>query len=134
MALRFRRARRGDGYVAEPDLALARYSLTDLLDDLAGGALGGLLDAVAVEVWRGTAELLLAGAEWWSGTGKWLIREVEALDAANGTGFAPRLHEGLHAALAGDPAVLVGVADEALDRVGGRVWSGFRLAASLPTS
>lgn len=121
----------GPGPLSEPEVALARYFLTDQLDDLAGGATAGVLDAVAIEVWRGTAELLLAAAEWWNGSGKWLIREVEALDEAKGTAFAFRLHEGLHEALAGDPAVLVKAADEVLDQVGGRLWSGFRLGASI---
>ncbi len=88
--------------------------------------------AVAVEVWRGTAELLLASAEWWSGTGKWLVREVEAYDDAQGTTYAPRLHEGLRAALAGDPAPLTTAADEVLARVGGRLWAGYSVTASLP--
>jgi predicted nucleotidyltransferase len=114
------------------ELALARYCLTDQLDDLVGGGSAGVLDAAAFEVWRGTAELLLAAAEWWSGTGKWLIREVEALDAARGTAFAVRLHEGLHEALRGEPAVLVETAHEVLDQVGGRIWAGFRQSASMP--
>jgi hypothetical protein len=121
----------GPGPLSESALALARYSLTDLLDDLEGGGPSGLLDAVAIEVWRATAELHLATAERWSGTGKWLIREVEALDAVSGSAFAERLHEGLQAAFAGSPAKLVTAADDVLDRVGGRLWSGFRLNASI---
>ncbi len=110
---------------------MARYSLTDQIDDLVGGGPPGLLDAAAIEVWRGTAELHLATAQSWSGTGKWLIREVEALDAVKGTTFARLLHESLHAAFAGDPMGLVAVADDVLDQVGGRLWSGFRLAATI---
>ena len=121
----------GPGPLGEPERALARYFLTDQLDDLAGGATAGVLDAAVIEVWRSTAELLLAAAGWWSGGGKWLIREVEALDEARGTAFAARLHQGLHEALTGDPALLVRTADEVLDQVGGRLWSGFRLAAPL---
>ena len=111
----------------------ARYSLTDQLDDLAGGGSPAVVDAVAVDVWRGTAELLLAAAGWWSGTGKWLVREVEAMDAARGTTYAQRLHDGLHRALVGDPDALDRLADEVLDQVGGRLWSGFRQVAVIPT-
>ena len=121
----------GPGPLDEPELALARYLLTDQLDDLAGGGTAGALDVAVIDVWRGTAELLLAAAERWSGAGKWLIREVEALDEARGTAFSARLHEGLHEALAGDPALLVKAAEEVLDQVGGRLWSGFRLGASF---
>ena len=114
------------------ELTFARYSLTDQLDDLVGGGSPGIVDAVAVDVWRGTAELLLASAGWWSGTGKWLVREVEAMDAARGTTYAARLRDGLHGAMSGEADVLVALADEVLNRVGGRLWAGFRQAASLP--
>jgi hypothetical protein len=124
----------GPGALAAADLDLARYVLTDQLDDLAGGASRGVLDAIAIDVWRSTAELLLASSERWSGSGKWLIREVEALDDANGTGFARQLHAGLHAAMTGSPTLLVDVADEVLDLVGGRLWDGFQRGAELSPS
>ncbi len=122
----------GPGSLSGTELDLARYTLTDLLDDLAGGGPPGIVDAVAVEVWRATAELLLASAGRWSGTGKWLVREVEAYDADSGTSWAPRLHEGLHGALFGPPGPLTALADEVLDRVGGRLWSGYAAPAHLP--
>ena len=122
----------GPGVLPEAELALARYGLTDLLDDLAGGGSPGIVDAVVVEVWRSTAELLLASGARWSGTGKWLVREVEAYDDAEGTAYSSRLHDGLHAALTGDPGPLTAVADDVLDRVGGRLWSGYTATASLP--
>lgn len=122
----------GPGPLPAAELDLARYSLTDQLDDLSGGAPSGVYDAVVIEVWRSTAALLLATAEWWSGTGKWLVRELEASDEANGTSFATQLHAALHAALAGDPSSLAKTADEALDRAGGRLWAGFYRGAPLP--
>jgi hypothetical protein len=122
----------GPDPLSPDELTFQRYSLTDQLDDLVGGGSAGVVDAVAIDVWRGTAELLLASGGWWSGTGKWLIREVEAFDDARGTTYATRLHDGLHAALAGDPGALVELADEVLEQVGGRLWSGFRLAATIP--
>ncbi|WP_374457118.1 nucleotidyltransferase domain-containing protein [Nocardioides sp.] len=122
----------GPDPLSAEELTFQRYSLTDQLDDLVGGGSPGVVDAVAIDVWRGTAELLLASGGWWSGTGKWLVREVEAFDAARGTTYATHLHDGLHAALAGDPGALVELADEVLEQVGGRLWSGFRLAATIP--
>ncbi|WP_309650550.1 nucleotidyltransferase domain-containing protein [Nocardioides sp.] len=110
-------------------LALARYALTDLLDDLAGGGQPFEVSAVAAEAWRSTAELLLASQGRWGGTGTWLAREVSSYDESCGTSFGPRLHDSLGAALAGDPAPLVSVADDVLALVGGRLWSGFRLDA-----
>jgi len=125
----------GPGPLPPADLDLARYALTDLLDDLAGtrsAEAGRVVTAVAVEVWRSTAELLLASYARWSGTGKWLAREVEALDADLGTSYAPRLDTGLRATLAGDPSSLTSVADDVLDRVGGRLWAGYAASAELP--
>jgi len=121
----------GPGVPSDEDLALARYVLTDQLDDLVT-ATGTSLDAVAVDAWRGTAELLLAAAGRWSGTGKWLVRELEALDADQGSSYAARLGDGLRAALTGDPIVLTEIADEALGPVGGRLRDGYRAAAALP--
>jgi predicted nucleotidyltransferase len=119
----------GPTRLSDTEIALARYALTDQLDDLAGGATPPVRDAIAVDVWRGCAELLLACSGRWEGTGKWLIREVLALDEAQGSDHATRLHEGLHAALAGRPETLTQVAEEILDQVGGRISAGFYLAA-----
>ena len=119
--------------LSQDELDLARYLLTDQLDDLAGGAAAGIWDAVVVEVWRRTAELYLDASGWWQGNGKWLVREVEACDRSRGTRVAEQLHAGLPAALDGDPSALVAAADEVLDLVGGRLWGGFRLDAPATT-
>jgi hypothetical protein len=122
----------GPGPLTAVELDHDRYLLTDLLDDLAGGGSPGVVDAVAIAVWRATAELLLDSTGRWRGTSKWLVREVEAYDAAAGTSYAARLHDGLHAALAGSPELLTALADEVLDRAGGRLWAGYAARAELP--
>lgn len=123
-----------DGPSARTDeeLQLARYFLTDLIDDLDGGATLPVMDAIAVELWRRSAELLLSSAGRWIGGGKALIREVEAFDAAGGTAYAERLHVALHDAVVDSPRTLVALVDEVLDRVGGRLREGLNLAAALP--
>ena len=114
------------------DLDLRRYMLTDLLDDLLGlDETGPVADAVVVEVWRSTAELVLASHRWWSGTGKWLVRELSALDRHHGTTYAHRLHTALRRAVEGDTRSLARVADDALTAHGGRLWSGYRQPARL---
>jgi hypothetical protein len=115
--------------VSADDLEARRYALTDLLDDLAGAGHDEEATAIAVEVWRETAELALAGAGGWSGTGKWLVREVQALDHRQGTHLATALDLGLGRALAGERASLTAVADEVLAGLGGRCWAGFRRTA-----
>ncbi len=116
----------GPGPLPAAERDALRYGLTDLLDDLAGGGRAEVRTAVAVLTWQAAAELRLAAAQRWSGTGKWLVRELAALDADAGTAYAPRLDAGLRAALDGDPGRLVEVADEVLDRCGGRLWAGYR--------
>ncbi|GAA3130326.1 hypothetical protein JOF29_007173 [Kribbella aluminosa] len=120
----------GPAPLSEDEMQLARYILTDLLDDLDGGASRPAMDAVVVEVWRRAAELLLASERRWSGSGKWLVREIEALDAAAGSRFATRFHGSLEAAVNGRPDNLVRLVDEILGRVGGRLRDGFRLVAA----
>jgi hypothetical protein len=123
---------RGPGAVSEAELELVRYALTDLLDDLAGAEPGPERTAVAVSVWRSTAELALAAAGSWTGTGKWLIRELEVLDEREGSRLTAELDDALRRALAGDTEPLVRTADVVLDRCGGRYWSGLYRAAELP--
>lgn len=120
----------GPGPVPDAEMDVMRYHLTDQVDDLATIDSGPVGDAIAVEVWRLTAELLLASRAAWTGGAKWLIREIETLDTQLGTDFATRLHAGLGAALRGDPAPLSSLAEEALAHVGGPLWSGFSLVAS----
>ncbi len=119
----------GPGPVPDAEMDLMRYHLTDQVDDLATIDPGPVGDAIAVEVWRLTAELLLASNAAWTGDAKWLIREIETLDTQLGSDFATRLHAGLSAALGGDPVPLSSVAKEALVHVGGPLWSGFSLDA-----
>ena len=123
---------RGPGPVAPEDLELMRYGLTDLLDDLAGATPGPEATAVALGVWRETAELALACAETWHGTGRWLVRELSRLDGQQGTDLTADLDDALRRALAGDPGPLTAVADRVLDGCGGRFWAGLHRAANLP--
>lgn len=120
---------RGPQPLTDLDLAHMRYALTDQLDDLAGGALPPILDAIIIDIWRGCLELVLARAGRWSGSGKWLVREVQALDLDEGSDYARGLHSALHEALSGDHRALTRMADEILLGAGGRLADGFELAA-----
>lgn len=115
-------------------LASARYALSDLVDDLRGAAPGPEGTAIAVETWRRTAELVLDVNGCWRGGGKWLMRELIALDGLTGTSWALRLDAGLAAALAGDFVALRQAAEECLALAGGRLWEGFHQAASIDES
>jgi predicted nucleotidyltransferase len=121
----------GAGPLAPEAMEYARYALTDLLDDLRGGGPAEVVGAVAVEVWRETADLLLAAHHRWSGSGKWLVRELAALDLAEHTAYAAVLHDALRSALSGDHAPLQDQADAVLGLVGGPLWAGYRAEARL---
>lgn len=124
----------GPPALTDDELALERYGLTDLLDDLADAEPGPILTATAVATWRVTAELALALAGAWRGSGKWLARELVALDVRTGGDLAPTLDDALKAAVAGDVAPLTRLADAVLDRVGGRLWDGYRAEAPPTTA
>ena len=113
--------------VGPQELMLLRYGLTDLLDDLTGRA-GPELTATAVGIWRSTAELALAVAGAWTGTGKWLVRELRSLDGRLGSTLTDDLDGALSRALAGDTGALVAAADGVLDRCGGRYRAGLHVA------
>ncbi len=121
----------GPGPLEPEALAFARYALTDLRDDLRGGGPAEVVGAVAVEVWRETAALLLAVHERWTGTGKWLVRELAALDLAEHTSYAADLHDALRRALDGNSEPLADLADVVLDLAGGPLWAGYRADARL---
>jgi hypothetical protein len=106
--------------------------LSDLVDDLRGAVPGPIGAAIAVETWRRTADLVLAVNGRWTGSGKWLVREILALDGAVGTNWAMTLHEALQLAVAGDSSSLGQAANEALDEVGGRLWDGLHQVATVP--
>lgn len=121
----------GPDPATKEELQAARYGLTDLLDDLADARDPLLRAAIAHAVWQGAAELWLMGQGHWSGTAKWLVRELRALDADLGSAYAEELHAGLLAATAGDPGPLTTSAERALDAVGGRLWAGYRAAGAI---
>jgi hypothetical protein len=102
----------GPGPLSNDALDGARYALSDLVDDLRGAAPGPIGAAIAVEAWRRTADLVLAVNGHWTGGGKWLARELLALDEVAGTSWATTLH------------------DAALAEAGGRLWDGHHQIAA----
>jgi hypothetical protein len=87
--------------------------------------------AIATALWDAALRLLLAGSGQWLGTGKGLVREVVALDAAAGSQEAEWFDHALRAALAGEVAPLMQAADRVLDRHGGRLFEGYRVGGEM---
>jgi hypothetical protein len=107
--------------LSSAELDLARYALTDLLDDLAGSNDPDETAVICWNVWTATAELALVLAGHWLGTGKWLLRELREAD--------PVLADRMVAAI-GSPARLTQLADDVLGRAGGQFWAGLRVTGS----
>lgn len=123
-----REAREADQAGPEPatpeELALARYALTDALDDLVGAEDPGERSVIAAQVLVEAAELALLSQRRWSGSGKWLLRRLREMDSS----LAERLVEAHRRAVAeGEPDDLVAASEAVLDAVGGRLTEGFRL-------
>jgi hypothetical protein len=104
------------------ELDLLRYTITNLLDDLADAS-GDEHTAIASVLWQDAARLLLTGAGRWSGTGKGLLRELAAYDEAR----ARALMDGVRA----EDDSLVEEVDRILDAHGGRLFAGFELSADV---
>ena len=106
------------------ELDLLRYTITNLLDDLADAS-GDERMAIASLLWQDAARLLLTADGHWSGTGKGLLREATAYDSAHGTHHAKALMAGVRA----EGNSLAEAVDEILAVYGGRLFDGFELAA-----
>jgi hypothetical protein len=119
----------GPASAAPEDLETARYGVTELLDDLSGTATPTESITVAATLWREAGDLLLLGHRKWSGSSKWLVREIAALDAELGTRYADQLVEGLRTAATGHPEDLLVVVTTVLDLFGGRVFDGYQRRA-----
>lgn len=111
----------GPAPYTEAELLRLRYGATDVLLDLetAHDRTESLL--LASTLVTDLVNLLFGTLGRWSGNGKWLVRELRAYEPE----LAARL-EGAFDMLArtADPAPLVAVADQILDRCGGRFLVG----------
>jgi hypothetical protein len=95
-----------------------RYMLTDLLDDYVHAT--GERAVLAATLWLQAGTAALSLADHWVGTGKWLQRELEDLDA----GLAQQW-----LAARDDPADF---ARGVLERAGGPLFEGHKLAGDRP--
>ena len=102
------------------EVRLARRLLTDLVDDLRGG-LTGLEHVLVVDaITRQTAELALLVEHAWLGSGKWLARQLAAVDSS----LAEDLAAAAEAVQRKAPA-LISVAEQVLERAGGPLRAGW---------
>ncbi len=98
-----------------------RYALTDVLDDLVHATDPGELTVIAECAWRTAGEHTLSLAGRWTGSGKWLLRELRLWDPAVA---------GQWLAAHNDPAAIAAYARQLLDAHGGLLFEGYQAAGS----
>jgi GNAT superfamily N-acetyltransferase len=122
----------GPGSTDLAELEYMRYGITELLSDLDSARNPDETLTVAAAVLREAADLLLATNHRWSGSGKWLLRELASFDADKHHTFTAALLDGLRAAAAGDPRPMHDVATSILNACGGPMFDGFRRSSERP--
>ncbi|WP_371814065.1 nucleotidyltransferase domain-containing protein [Ensifer sp. ENS03] len=102
-----------------------RYQITDLVDDLRDARPAAEIRAIAAELTKPLADLMLLGRGQWSGRGKWLPRLLVRADAS----LAERFDTALRHAGAGQAAELIRLAELELAPHGGPLFAGDRRTA-----
>lgn len=98
-----------------------RYALTDVLDDLVHATDPGELTVIAECAWRTAGEHTLNLAGRWTGSGKWLLRELRQWDPAVASQWL---------AAHNDPAAIAAYARRLLDTHGGPLFEGYQVAGT----
>lgn len=104
--------------VSAHDLALRRYAVTDLLDDLRDASDPVERHVVAFTLFERTAELILLDGGRWIGTGKYLPRRLRELSLERADALTQPLIDG-------DLNTFGDRVEEELRSAGGRVQAGF---------
>ncbi|MGW5918805.1 hypothetical protein ACWFPY_07410 [Nocardia fluminea] len=111
--------------LTDEELRAARYRITDLLDDLIGSKDPAERLMIATTLWQATADLVLTGNRRWTGSGKWLHRELDSFDRSSGTAYAQVLASAVRSAASDVIEPMVEAVTEALDEFGGRLFDGY---------
>lgn len=102
----------------------ARYCLIDLLDDLTHAIDPGDRLVIATTAWTSVAQQALALADHWTGTSKWLLRELRDLYP----GLADRW-----LAAHGNAAAIEALIRDLLEQHGGPLLDGYHVAGEHPS-
>ncbi|MFD3458685.1 hypothetical protein ACFWVM_03170 [Nocardia fluminea] len=116
----------GPDPLTDQELQAARYRITDLLDDLIGSKDPAERLMIATTLWQATADLVLTGNRCWTGSGKWLHRELDTFDRSTGTAYAQVLASAVQSVASDVIEPMVDAVTEVLDGFGGRLFDGYR--------
>ena len=103
-----------------------RYVISRLLEDLGDERPDAEQMAIGAALYQSLGDFILRSNRQWSGSGKWLPRQVTAFDAALGDDFT-RAFEGLFRR--GDVEPVQAFANQALAPHGGLLFAGYRADA-----
>lgn len=121
----------GPDPLPQHEIDAARYHVTDLLADLEGAVDETERAVLVAALWEQAARLLLGHDQQWQGSGKGLLRALQARDRALGDDRGARLTEGLTAG----PAALDDAVRGVLEHCGGALFAGYRVGGvSGPSS
>jgi hypothetical protein len=115
----------GPSPLTDAERAHLRYQLTDQLDDLTHATDPGERLMLTATIWTTTALQTLAFNNHWTGTSKWLLRELRDLSPDLATRWL---------AAYGDPKATAALAQEVLTQSGGPLFSGHRVAGERPSA
>jgi hypothetical protein len=106
-----------------------RYAVTDLLADLSAARNADECLVIAAALLYEAGDFLLATHRRWSGSGRWLLREIKSLDSDHDTTYGIQLIRGLRAAASNDRLPMRQIVLDILNQAGGPLFSGFHRIA-----
>lgn len=104
--------------ITDHELAMRRYAITDLIDDLRDATDPLEQNVVAWDLFEKVADLMLLTDKHWIGTGKYLARRLRDLSVSRAEHLTSPL-------LQGNLITFADRAEQELTRAGGRVHAGF---------
>lgn len=120
---------KGPSAVSVEEMRRRRYTLTDQLDDLIGATDSTELLYISQQLLLGASELALLSKGQWLASGKWLSRHL----ALSEPEFSIQLSSAVRAVLEnGEKDPIENVVREILERVGGPLTEGYRVAGEIP--
>ncbi len=120
---------KGPSSVSIEEMERRRYSLTDQLDDLIGATDPMELLYISQQILVGASELALLSKAQWLASGKWLPRHL----ALSEPELSIRLSDAIKSVLENvEKEPIEDVVREILERVGGPLTEGYRVAGEIP--
>lgn len=109
------------------EIDYARYTITGLLDDLSAPRNDAEYRAIVVALFPALANHYLRARGHWGATAKTIPRRLAAADAK----LAAKFDTAFGAAFSAEPMRLFAIADEILQRDGGRLFEGYRSVSDI---